>query len=89
MPQKIVRTLWKQATQSSAAGRKAGFDWDALHAEAIRRFEDNGHPLNISASTNDLLLWCAEQFGEDKAPDLRARPQICREVARWMGALTA
>jgi hypothetical protein len=68
----------------STRGRRPAFDWDALHAECLRRIDDNGCPRNISEFTQDLLLWCQNQFGEDGTPDHEtARKYVTKWIEGW------
>jgi hypothetical protein len=84
--EKAVRLLGPDSpsTAPRKAGRKPAFDWDAIHAEVIRRLEESGPPDNLSEFTNNLLLWCAEQFGEENTPDFEtARKYIRRWIEGW------
>jgi hypothetical protein len=89
LPSQTVRMLWgppgsvpnKEQSERNKAGRKPEFDWDAIHAEALRRIDDKGHPSNISKFTNDLIGWCQKQFGEDQTPDKRT---AVRYVTKWI-----
>jgi hypothetical protein len=95
LPAKTVRMLWplgsapsKEQPRRSGAGRKPEYEWDAMHAEALRRIEADGRPDNISEFTSGLLDWCQEQFPEKPTPDLgTARKYVERWVAGWERSL--
>jgi hypothetical protein len=89
LPAKTVRMLWpsgfapsKEQPGRSGAGRKPEYDWDAMHAEALRRIDADGRPDNISKFTGGLLDWYQEQFPENQTPDLGTTRKY---VERWVG----
>ena len=71
-------------------GRKPKYDWDALHAECLRRIDDDGLPSNPSELTKNLLEWCQQRFGEGGTPEFEtARKYVARWIAGWDRSLPA
>jgi hypothetical protein len=80
----VVSPAGVPTTERKPAGAKAGYYWDALHAESLRRIDDNGLPDNVAQFTRDLLEWCALQFGEAHTPDFEtARKYVARWIKGW------
>jgi hypothetical protein len=86
----VVDTILEDvpAMERKPAGAKAAYDWDALHAECLRRIDDNGLPDNVAQFTTALLEWCAVQFGETFTPDFEtARKYVPRWIKGWERSL--
>jgi hypothetical protein len=88
LPLRIVRILWpsgsvpsKEQPRHSRAGRKSEFEWDAMHAEAVKRLYDDGYPSddNVSQFTRDLLDWYQNRFPEGSTPDFETARKYVRQ----------
>jgi hypothetical protein len=76
-----------------ARRRKGGgtpqYEWDVIQAYCYQRFNDYGHPDNVSKFCRDVVIpWCVQRLGEGETPDTETlRPHVTKWIAAWRKSL--
>jgi hypothetical protein len=73
---------------STRRGRKTQFDWDVIQTEFYGRlYYERVSPdadINVEDCADKLMVWCAEHFGEEHAPQSTAtREKISEWTTIW------